>query len=60
VQKAGADVILSSHTDWNGSKVNLPRLATRAPGSANPYVVGNAAVRRYLEVAEECAIARLL
>ena len=32
----------------------------RAPGSANPYVVGNAAVRRYLEVAEECATARLL
>ena len=60
VQKAGADIILSNHTDWDGSKVNLPRLATRAPGSANPYVVGSAAVRRYLEVAEECATARLL
>ena len=32
-QKAGADIILSNHTDWDGSKVNLPRLATRAPGS---------------------------
>jgi metallo-beta-lactamase class B len=60
VQKAGANIILSNHTDWDGSKINLPRLAMRAPGSANPYVVGNAAVRRYLEVAEECATARLL
>ena len=60
VQKAGADVILSNHTDWDGSKVNLPRLATRAPGSPNPYVVGTPAVRRYLEVAKECATARLL
>ncbi len=33
-QKAGADIILSNHTDWDGSKVNLPRLATRAPGSS--------------------------
>ncbi len=60
VQKAGADIILSNHTDWDGSKVNLPLLAMRAPGSSNPYVVGNAAVRRYLKIAEECATARLL
>jgi len=59
-RQAGADIILSNHTDWDGSKVNLPRLATRAPGSPNPYVVGNEAVRRYLTVAEECATARLL
>ena len=51
-QKAGADIILSNHTDWDGSKVNLPRLAKRAPDSPNPYVVGTPAVRRYLEVAE--------
>lgn len=57
--QAGADIILSNHTDWDGSKVYLPQLATRAPGSPNPYVVGNAAVRRYLKVAEECATARL-
>lgn len=58
-RQAGADIILSNHTDWDGSKANLPRLAARAPG-ANPYVVGTPAVRRYLEVAEECATARLL
>jgi metallo-beta-lactamase class B len=59
VRQAGADIILSNHTDWDGSKVNLPRLATRASGSPNPYVVGTAAAQRYLKVAEECARARL-
>jgi metallo-beta-lactamase class B len=59
-QKAGADIILSNHTDWDGSKVYLPRLAMRSPGSANPYVVGGARVQAYLQVAEECAAARLL
>ena len=60
VRQAGADIILSNHTDWDGSKVYLPQLARRAPGSSNPHVVGNAAVRRYLDVAEHCATARLL
>ena len=59
-QKAGADIILSNHTDWDQSKINLPQLAKRTPGSPNPYVVGNAVVRRYLDVARECATARLL
>jgi metallo-beta-lactamase class B len=58
-QQAGADIILSNHTDWDRSKVNLPLFAN-AIGSHNPYVVGTAAVRRYLEVARECATARLL
>jgi len=59
-RQAGADVILSNHTDWDGSKVHLPRLAKREPDSPNPYVVGTPAVRRYLEVARECAMARLM
>jgi metallo-beta-lactamase class B len=58
-QKAGADIILSNHTDWDGSKINLPQLAKREADSPNPYVVGTPAVRRYLEVARECATARL-
>src|SRR5262245_23248871 len=59
-RRAGADMILSNHTDWDRSKINLPLLAKRAPGNANPYVVGNENVRRYLRVAEECATARVL
>ena len=58
--QAGADIILSNHTDWDRSKVNLPLLAKRAAGNSNPYVVGNQSVRRYLKVAEECATARLM
>ncbi len=60
VRQAGADMILSNHTDWDGSKVKLPLAAKRAPGSPNPYVVGNESVQRYLKVAEECATSRLM
>jgi metallo-beta-lactamase class B len=63
VKQAGADVILANHTDWDRSKINLPLInqtaAKRAPGSANPYIVGNAKVLNFLKVAEECATARI-
>jgi metallo-beta-lactamase class B len=59
VKQAGADIILANHTDWDRSKMNLPMLAKRAPGSANPYIVGNAKVLNFLKVAEECATARV-
>lgn len=60
VGRAGADVIISNHTNYDGSKVKQPALATRKPGDPHPYVVGNDSVRRYLKVAEECATAGLL
>ncbi|HEX4996709.1 MAG TPA: MBL fold metallo-hydrolase [Terriglobia bacterium] len=59
-KQAGADIILSNHTDWDRSKVNLPILARREPGAPNPYVTSNASVLRYLKVAEECATARIM
>jgi metallo-beta-lactamase class B len=59
-RQAGADMILSNHTDWDGSKIKLPAMAKRAPGTPNPYVVGNESVRRYIKVAEECATSRLM
>ena len=55
--EAGADVLLSNHSDFDGSKTKLPALATRRLGSPHPYVVGRDAVARYLTVAEECALA---
>lgn len=55
--KAGADVLIANHTDFDGSKRKLPALATRAPGAPHPYVIGPQAVQRYLTVAEECALA---
>lgn len=59
VKKAGADVILANHTDWDRSKINLPMLANRTPGMANPYIVGNTKVLNFLKVAQECATARI-
>ena len=59
-KNAGADVILSNHTIFDGSKTKLPALATRKPGDPHPYVVGADSVSRYLTVAEECAKAGLL
>jgi metallo-beta-lactamase class B len=59
VKQAGADIILANHTDWDRSKINLPLLARRAPGSPNPYIVGNARALNFLKVAEECALSRI-
>jgi metallo-beta-lactamase class B len=56
---AGADVLLSNHTDYDGTKQKLPALASRRAGAPHPYVVGTESVRRYLTVANECGQAAL-
>lgn len=60
VTRAGADVLISNHTYLDGSTTKLPALAKRRPGDRHPYVIGTAAVARYLTVADECAKAGLL
>jgi metallo-beta-lactamase class B len=57
--KAGADVLISNHTIFDGSKEKIPALARRKPGDPNPYVIGTAGVQRYLTVVDECAQAGL-
>jgi metallo-beta-lactamase class B len=59
-RNAGADVVISNHTNFDGSKTKLPAMATRRAGDPHPYVVGPDSVARYLTVAEECAKAGLL
>jgi metallo-beta-lactamase class B len=54
---AGADILLSNHTAYDGTTVKLPGLASRKAGQPNPYVIGKDAVQRYFRVAEECAVA---
>jgi metallo-beta-lactamase class B len=54
-EKAGADVVLSNHTEFDGGRTKLPAMATRKPGQPHPYVVGVDATKRYLTVANECA-----
>jgi metallo-beta-lactamase class B len=60
VARAGADGVIANHTNFDGTKVKVPALAKRGAGAPHPYVIGSAAVQRYLTVAEECAKAALL
>jgi len=53
--KAGADVFLSNHPNWDGSTTKMPALATRAPGAPHPYVIGTQSLQNYLTIAELCA-----
>jgi metallo-beta-lactamase class B len=57
--KAGADVLISNHTIFDGSKTKLPALEHRRPGDPHPYVIGTDGVQRYLTVVDECAQAGL-
>ena len=57
--KAGADAIISNHTNYDGSKAKLPAMALRKPGDRHPYVIGKDGVEGYLTVADECARAAL-
>jgi metallo-beta-lactamase class B len=57
--KAGADVLISNHTIFDGSKTKIPALERRKPGDPHPYVIGKDGVQRYLTVVEQCAQAGL-
>jgi glyoxylase-like metal-dependent hydrolase (beta-lactamase superfamily II) len=46
--RAGADVLLSNHTNFDGSKTKIPALRAQAASAAHPCIVGKDAVRRYL------------
>ena len=57
--RAGADIVVANHTEYDGSKPKLPALAARKPGEKHPYVVGRDGVQRYLTAVNECAKAAL-
>jgi metallo-beta-lactamase class B len=57
VSDAGADILLSNHTAYDGSTVKIPALAKRNAGGPHPYVIGSDSVQRFLTAAEQCAIA---
>ena len=59
-RKAGADIVLSTHSQLDSSDVKLPLLLKRKPGDPNPYVVGRQIVQDYLTVAHECGAAAVL
>ncbi len=60
VTRAGADVLIANHPNQDRAKMKLAALKTRKPGDANPYVIGNDSVKRYLTMVGECAKAGLL
>jgi len=55
VAEAGADVHIANHTNQDNSHVKMAALEKRKAGDPHPYVVGTDSIRRYLQVAEECA-----
>jgi hypothetical protein len=57
--KANADVILSNHPNFDGTHARIDALAKRGAGQPHPFVVGNAAVQRYLQGVGRCAEAAL-
>jgi metallo-beta-lactamase class B len=57
--KAGADGVLSNHTEYDGSTRKLGALALRTPNEPHPYVIGRDATSRFFTVAEQCARAAL-
>src|SRR5688500_19259313 len=57
--RADADVLLSNHTIYDGSKTKLPAVKARKPGDRHPYVTGKDSVRNYLTVVNECAQAAI-
>jgi metallo-beta-lactamase class B len=60
VTRAGADVLISNHTELDGSQAKLPALARRRAGDRHPYVVGVGSVANFLTVVDECAKASSL
>ena len=53
-------MLISNHTNFDGSKTKLPALAKRKAGDPHPYVIGHDGVQRYLTLVDECAQAGLL
>ncbi|MBR0873629.1 MBL fold metallo-hydrolase [Bradyrhizobium tropiciagri] len=52
-----ADVLLSNHVSFDSAVAKMAALNERKPSEANPFVVGEDTVQRFLTVLGECALA---
>jgi hypothetical protein len=52
--RAGADVVIGNHTEYNDAITKLAQLKFRLPGDPPLWVVGKEGVRRYLTAAQQC------
>ena len=55
-RQQGVDVFISNHNQYDGA---VDKLAGKATGGSNPFVLGAPAVQRALTVMNECAQATL-
>jgi metallo-beta-lactamase class B len=57
---AGATVLMTNQSEYDGAVSKLEMLAARRPGEPHPFDLGGDAVQRYFKVFDECAqVARL-
>jgi metallo-beta-lactamase class B len=57
---AGATVLMTNQSEFDGASSKIKMLAARRPGEPNPFDLGGDAVQRYFKVFDECAqVARL-
>jgi metallo-beta-lactamase class B len=59
VRNGEVDVLLSNHPGWDDSEPKMAALRTRKTGQPHPYVLGEPALYRFLNVAAECARATM-
>ena len=52
------DVLVSNHSEWDGSIAKMNALRAARPGGQNPFVIGPQAVGRSMQVMGECARAQ--
>ncbi len=49
------DVVMSSHPFVDGSLERMQELHSRQPGEPNPFVIGEEAVRNYINILDQCS-----
>ena len=52
------DVLVSNHSEWDGSIARMNSLRVAGAGAANPFVTGPQVAARSLQVMGECARAQ--
>ena len=57
LKKEKADVLLSNHVGYDATVAKIAALKERKPKDANPFVVGEDSIDRFLTVLGECALA---
>jgi metallo-beta-lactamase class B len=57
---AGATILMSNHSEFDGAVSKIRMLAARRPGEPHPFDLGRDAVMRYFKVSDECAQAARL